>query len=155
MRTTRITISKPFMEGGLNPYPGSLNNNFLNICKNASISKASGMSGYIPELKSILDEDVSFIDSVSGDPITITNRWPFPQLFLTDVGLHIGALEGLYFLDHYHSTPTKFVLYSYATGAVTWPWSCAEIDQRPAFTSGDVLVYYDAISETYKKVTYA
>jgi len=151
MRTTRTTISKPFTEGGLNPYPGNMNTNLLYMCLNGSISKA-GMDGYLPEFKSILDADISFVDSVTGLPIVLTNRWPFPQVFITDVGIHIGALEGLYFLQQ--STPTK-VLYSYDTGAVTWPWTCAEIDQRPAFTSGNVLVYFDSLSQTYKKVTYA
>lgn len=154
MRTTRFTISKPFTEGGLNPYPGTINSEFFSICKNVSIGK-SGMDGYMPDLKSIMDDDVDFIDSVTSNAITITKRWPFPQLFLSDVGIHIGALEGLYFVDHYHTSPTKIVLYSYGTGAVTWPWSCAYIDQKPAFTNGDVLVYYDTISETYKKVIYA
>ena len=40
-------------------------------------------------------------------------------------------------------------LYAYGTGAVTWPWFCAEINQRPMFTSGDVLVYYNDISDAY------
>jgi hypothetical protein len=152
MRSSRLNVTKPFTEGGLNPWPGTLNTNLFAICKNASITKA-GMDGYIPDLKSILDAD--FIDSVTSAAITITKRWPFPQLFLSDVGIHIGALEGLYFVDHYHTTPTKVVLFSYATGAVTWPWTCAFIDQRPMFTSGDVLVYYDSNSDAYKKVTYA
>jgi hypothetical protein len=128
------------------------NSNLLISCKNARVTKA-GLEGYMPDVNSIVDGTYSFIDSVSGAPITITNRWPFPQLFLTDVGMHIGALEGLFFVDHYHSTPTLIVLFSYGTGAVTWPWSCAEIMQRPAFTSGDVLIYYDDQAEAYVKVT--
>jgi hypothetical protein len=69
-----------------------------------------------------------------------------PQLFLTDVGIFIGAAEGLYFIQQ--TTPT-IVVFSYATGAVTWPWTCAEIMQKPAFTSGDVLVYFDDLSAAY------
>jgi hypothetical protein len=154
MKFYRLTVAKPFTEGGINPYPGTLNTDLFYSVKNASISK-TGMDGYLPDFQSIIGTDMSYIDSVTGNPIVLTKRWPFPQIFLSDVGIHIGALEGLYFIDHYHSTPTKFVLYSYATGAVTWPWSCAEINQRPAFTSGDVLIYFDSTANAYVKVTYA
>jgi hypothetical protein len=106
----------------------------LTICKNASISP-SGLIGYIP---SITD-----ITSTFG----LTKRWPFPQLFLSDVGIHVGALEGLYFLNN------NLSLFSYGTGAVTWPWTCAPVGSRPFFTSGNVLVYYDDAADAYKVVT--
>jgi hypothetical protein len=175
MRTTRIPIQKPFVEGGLNPYPGVANTNFFYSCKNASITKESAMSGYIPEIRDIL-AGCSFVDSVTAAPIVITSRWPFPQLFVTDVGIHIGALEGLYYIQDtltfsgydpstsWSSQTDKWedflanwfndvVAYDYGTGPVTWPWSCAIIDQRPMFTSGDVMVYFDSNSQTYKVVT--
>lgn len=152
MRTTRFPITKNFIEGGLNPYPGAGNTHFFHICKNASISKEAAMDGYLPDFKNILDPDIVFLDSVTGLSVSITKRWPFPQLFLTDVGMHIGALEGLFYIQQ--TTPTV-VIYSYGTGAVTWPWSCADINQRPAFTSGNVLVYFDPIANAYTKVTYA
>lgn len=138
-------------EGGLNPHPGGLNTPFLYIAQNVRLTK-TGLEGYLPDIKNILDPDISFVDSVTGLAVTITNRWPFPQLFLTDVGIHIGALEGLFFVQQ--TTPTK-VLYSYGTGAVTWPWSCANIDQVPAFTSGDVLVYFDHNTNAYVVKNYA
>lgn len=138
-------------EGGLNPHPGGLNTPFLYIAQNVRLTK-TGLEGYLPDIKNILDPDISFVDSVTGLAVTITNRWPFPQLFLTDVGIHIGALEGLFFVQQ--TAPTK-VLYSYGTGAVTWPWSCANIDQVPAFTSGDVLVYFDHNTNAYVVKNYA
>ena len=102
---------------------------------------------------------VSVATNSSGDfdnftlsiQIAITRRWPFPQVFLTDVGLFIGALEGLFWL----ADDDPLTLYSFGTGAVTWPWSCAPIGAYPAFTCGDVLVYMDDVSNAYKKVTYA
>ena len=151
MRSTRIPIDKIFTEGGLNPYPGGTNTPFLYICKNATLSK-TGLDGYIPKIKNILDPDIVFVDSVSHIGVTITNRWPFPQLFLTDVGIHVGALEGLFWFDP--TTPLN-ELYSYATGAVTWPWTCADINIVPAFTSGDVIVYFDHITNAYVVKKYA
>ncbi len=151
MKSYRTILDKVLTEGGLNPHPGGLNTPFLYIAQNVRLTK-TGLEGYLPDIKNILDPDISFVDSVTGLAVTITNRWPFPQLFLTDVGIHIGALEGLFFVQQ--TTPTK-VLYSYGTGAVTWPWSCANIDQVPAFTSGDVLVYFDHNTNAYVVKNYA
>ena len=151
MKAYRMTFDKIFTEGGLNPTPGGANTPYLYVCKNAVLTP-TGLEGYIPDIKNILDADIAFIDSVTSLAVTITNRWPFPQLFLTDVGIHIGALEGLYFVQQ--TTPTK-VLYSYGTGAVTWPWSCADIDQKPAFTNGDVIVYFDHNTNAYVVKNYA
>lgn len=151
MKSYRTILDKVLTEGGLNPHPGGLNTPFLYIAQNVRLTK-TGLEGYLPDIKNILDPDISFVDSVTGLAVTITNRWPFPQLFLTDVGIHIGALEGLFFVQQ--TAPTK-VLYSYGTGAVTWPWSCANIDQVPAFTSGDVLVYFDHNTNAYVVKNYA
>ncbi len=151
MKTYRSIFKEGFRETGLNPWAEARNSGLLVECVNASITK-NGLVGYQPDVTSIFATGFAFVDSVTHVAVTITQRWPFPQLFLTDVGLHIGALEGLFFLDP--STPLQ-ELYSYGTGAVTWPWSCAEINQRPCFTSGDVIVYYNDVSDAYVVKKYA
>jgi len=151
MKTYRSTVKEGFHSIGLNPRDEYRNSGLLYICKNAIPSK-EGLVGYIPDFTDILGIGFSFVDSVTGAAITLTKQWPFPQLFLTDVGVHIGALEGLYYLSQ--STPTM-VLYAYGTGAVQWPWTCAAINQKPCFTSGNVLVYFNDVSNNYVVVTYA
>lgn len=151
MKTYRTTFHAGFSSVGLNPESVSgRNTGLLSDCMNVRLTK-TGLEGYSPLIKSILDDDCDFVDSVTGIAITISRRWPFPQLFLTDVGLFIGALEGLYWL----SDDDPLTLYSFSTGAVTWPWSCAAIGKYPAFSCGDVFVYMDNIANAYKVVTYA
>jgi hypothetical protein len=148
MKTYRTELHAGFI-AGLNPEKTpARNTGLLADCMNMVLTK-NGLMGYSPVIKSILDPDVSFVDSVTGASITVTRRWPFPQVFLTDVGIFIGALEGLYWL----SDDSPLTLFDFATGHVTWPWSCAPIGKYPAFTCGDVLVYMDDISNTYKVVT--
>ena len=151
MKTYRSVFKEGFRSIALNPREEARNSGLLTVCKNASVSK-EGLVGYLPDVTDIFSAGFSFVDSVTHVAVTITKRWPFPQLFLTDVGIHIGALEGLYFLDP--TTPLQ-ELYAYGTGAVTWPWTCCEIAQKPAFTSGNVLVYFNDISNAYTVVTYA
>lgn len=149
MKTYRTEFHAGFSSVGLNPEKtAARNTGLLSDCMNMVLTK-NGLLGYSPEIKSILDSDISFVDSVTGAAVTITRRWPFPQVFLTDVGIFIGALEGLYWL----SDDSPLTLYSFGTGAVTWPWSCANIGKYPAFTSGDALVYMDHNSNAYKVVT--
>ena len=102
---------------------------------------------------------VSVANNSSGDfdnfslsiQIALTKRWPFPQLFIADTGIYIGALEGLDLL----TDDNPLTLFSFTAGAVTWPWSMAAISGYPAFTSGNVLVYYDNTALAYQVVTYA
>jgi hypothetical protein len=150
MKTYRSVFKEGFRTVGLNPRDEARNSGLLTSCKNAYPSK-EGLVGYLPTITDIFSTGFDFVDSVTHAPVTITKRWPFPQLFLTDVGIHIGALEGLFFLDP--TTPLQ-ELYSYGTGAVTWPWTCCNIAQKPAFTSGNVLVYFNDISNAYTVVTY-
>jgi hypothetical protein len=151
MKTYRSTFKEGFRNVCLSPRAEARNSGLLTVCKNACATK-EGLVGYLPDVTDIFSAGFAFVDSVTHNSVTITKRWPFPQLFLTDVGIHIGALEGLYFLDP--TTPLQ-ELYSYGTGAVTWPWTCCEIAQKPAFTSGNVLVYFNDISNSYVVVTYA
>src|SRR5574343_342671 len=145
MKTYRMFIKEGFRGTGLNPYSEARNSGLLVDAMNCSVTKR-GLEGYIPDVKDLFSDDITLVDSVTHVAVTITKRWPFPQLFLTDVGLFIGAYEGLYYLNP--RTPLM-ELYTYSTGSVTWPWSCAEINQRPMFTSGDVLVYYNDLSDAY------
>jgi hypothetical protein len=151
MKTYRTEFHTGFSAIGISPESIAARNSGLLVdCMNVRLTK-NGLEGYTPDIKNILDSDCAFIDSITGLAVTITKRWPFPQVFLTDVGLFIGALEGLFWL----SDPALLKLYSFGTGPVTWPWSCAPIGKYPTFTSGDVLVYMDSVSNAYKKVTYA
>ncbi len=145
MKTYRTIIREGFTKGIRPTDTVRRNSGLFTSCKNARVTK-EGLEGYLPDTYSIVDGTYVFKDSVTGATVTISKRWPFPQLFLTDVGIFIGALEGLYFIVQ---TTPNLVVYSYATGAVTWPWTCAEIMQKPAFTSGNVLVYYDDLSAAY------
>jgi len=145
MKTYRTIIREGFAKGIRPTNVVRRNSGLFTSCKNARVTK-EGLEGYLPDTYSIVDGTYTFLDSVTGSAVTIAKRWPFPQLFLTDVGIFIGAAEGLYFIQQ--TTPT-IVVFSYATGAVTWPWTCAAIMQKPAFTSGDVLVYFDDLSAAY------
>ena len=146
MKTYRTEFHTGFSSIGINPESVSARNSGLLVdCMNVCITK-NGLLGYSPDIKSILDGDWAFVDSVTGAAVTITRRWPFPQVFLTDVGLFIGALEGLYWVSDY----APLTLYSFGTGAVTWPWSCIAIGKVPAFTSGDAFVYFDDTANAYK-----
>lgn len=119
-------------------------------CINGRVSVKEGLEGYIPEITDLANATTyPFKDDVTGNAITLTKRWPFPQFFMTSVGLFVGALSGLY----YWNNDSPMTLHSYGTGAVTWPWTCADINQKPMFTSGNVLVYFNDISNVYVVVT--
>jgi hypothetical protein len=98
--------------------------------------------GYSPNLLNLMSDELA---------LSFAKSWPFPQVFLTDVGIFIGAKEGLYWVSD--PTTNPITLYSFATGAVQYPWFCAPIPGYPAFTSGSVLVYYDANASAYQVVT--
>lgn len=150
MKAFRTTISKGFTEKGIrssnNP---QRNSGFFEECRQARVS-GEGLEGYMPAINNILDPSCVFYDSVTGNEITITQRWPFPQVFLTDVGLFIGAKEGLY--NIIDTTPT-IILLDYTTGDTYWPWVCIPIMGYPAFTSGDKFVYYDSNAASYLVVS--
>lgn len=118
------------------------NSGRLLVAQSCRVMKA-GLQGYSPNLKNIFDADISFIDSVTGGAVTITFDWPFPQLFQTKAGLFIGAKEGLYRVE------SDGDLYSFGTGSVQYPWTCADIGLYPMFSSSDKLVYRDPITEAY------
>lgn len=155
MKSIRTPISKGFEpKGGLRPTDSTLRNSGLFIeCRQAIITK-SGLEGYTPDINDIQLTGRKFYDSVTTNEITITKRWPFPQVFLTDVGVFIGALGGLYKVTD--PDPTRYpdiVLQSYATGATVWPWVCIPINGYPAFTSGTRFVYYDSVALAYVVVS--
>lgn len=149
MRGYQTLISKGFSKTGLRNNNRTVRNSdlLLTAC-NVRVTK-EGLEGYTPTIADIL---TNVFKDKDGKDITITYRWPFPQVFFTDVGIFIGALEGLYQVTDFETGYT--VLTDLSTGAVTWPWTCAEINMLPAFTSGDVFYYYDDLSESYLVVTY-
>jgi hypothetical protein len=153
MRAIRSTLSKGFT-GGIKPYDESLRNGELfDECKNVVAGK-EGLKGYVSYINDILDPSRKFYDSVTTNEITLTRRWPFPQVFLTDAGVFIGALEGMYRVTI--PSPTRYpniVLFSYGTGATVWPWVCIPILGYPAFTSGTRFLYYDENSTAYVVVS--
>lgn len=149
MKGYRTIIDAPF-KGGLRSSSVSLRNKgHFTVCRNARI-QAEGMEGYSPIISNILDDRFQLHDSITGNHITITWSFPFPQFFLTDVGFFIGAKEGLYKIIAFSPTLTA---YSYGTGTVTWPWTFVDIPGYPAFASGSVFVYYDGNAATYCVVT--
>jgi hypothetical protein len=148
MKGFSYSIKKGFTLGLRPESISTRNSELFTVCRNLKVSKA-GAEGYIPDIKSLLSPEFPFIDSVTKVTVSITRRWPFPQLFLTDVGLFIGAIEGLYYLQNV----SEFELYDFGTGAVTWPWSCIAINMYPAFTCGTTFVYYEPNAAAYVKVT--
>jgi hypothetical protein len=141
VRGYRTVISAGF-EKGLRPEAVTKRNSGLFIeVKGARISQKV-LEGYRPDVNNFSDEIYK---------MPFSHRWPFPQLFLTDVGLFIGALEGLYWISDHSTDPMG--VYDFLTGSVVWPWSCAPIDGYPAFSSGSCLVYYDANAAAYQVVT--
>jgi hypothetical protein len=153
MKTYRTEFHAGFSAVGLNPESIPAKNSGLLVdCMNVRVTK-NGLEGYTPDIKSLLDGDVSFIDASTHVAITITKRWPFPQIFSTSIGPFIGALEGLFYLNPTDGT-TPLELVNMQTGAVTWPWSCIPT-APPIFTCGDVLIYWDNVANTYKVKTYA
>ena len=151
MKTYRSVINEGFKATGLSPDQIARNSGLLIECINAKPG-VYGLEGYLPDIYDMA-ATISSIDSAHrtalGNLGFVPERdWPFPQIFLTDVGVHVGAKEGLFYV-------TSTTVYSYSTGAVTWPWFCAEINQKPCFVSGDVIVYYNDISEAYVVKKYA
>jgi len=154
MKTFRTPLQKGFKEIGLNPeiYNGR-NTDLFSECKQVRLTKV-GLEGYVPDISDIMDPIRTFRDSVTDNLITITRRWPFPQVFVTDVGVFLGALEGLYRIID--PSPTRYpviILYAYGTGATVFPWTCLPINTYPAFISGSVMLYYDSNASAYIVVT--
>jgi hypothetical protein len=146
----RTTIKAGFAKQALvNEWLPARNSGLFLECKNLR-GKPTGLEGYNPDMADLLSGLYPTFDFVSHNPITLTRRWPFPQLFMTDVGLIVGAKEGLYFVA---SMTPPIYLAAAGTGPVTWPWSCIPIPLYPAFVSGNVFVYYDEIAATYVMVT--
>lgn len=149
MKAVRTEIKKGF-ESGIRPEDIPTRNSGLFVeCRQARVGKA-GLEGYVPEISDILDPARKFYDSITSAEITIKRRWPFPQVFLTDVGIFIGALSGLYKVSD--PDPTQYpniVLVNYNTGATVLPWFCIPIMGYPAFTSGTRFVYYDSNATSY------
>ena len=154
MRTTRTTINKGLSELGIRPYDIPTRNSGLLIdCRQARVTKA-GLEGYIPDVNDVQMTGRKFYDSVTDAEITITKRWPFPQVFLTDAGLYLGALSGLYKItDPAVTRYDDIVLLDYSTGVTVWPWVCIPINGYPAFTSGTKLLYYDSNASAYVVVS--
>jgi hypothetical protein len=146
MKGFRTTIKAGFTKQALvNEYLPAKNTGLFVECKNVR-GKPTGLEGYIPEVTDLLSGMFPLYDLVSHSLITLVRRWPFPQLFITDVGLFIGAKEGLYFISQ---MTTPIYLYSFGTGPVVWPWFCIPIPKYPAFCSGSVFVYYDPNAAAY------
>jgi hypothetical protein len=155
MKAFRTVISKGFGDkGGIRSANIPTRNSGLFVdCRNAKISDA-GLEGYIPDINDVLDPSRKFYDYLTSVAITITRRWPFPQVFLTDVGVFIGAVEGLYKVtDPVVAGTPDIYLMSYSSGATIWPWICIPILGYPAFTSGSKFVYYDSNAESYLVVS--
>lgn len=154
MKTYRIKISKGFNEIGIRPDDIPTRNSGLLVeARQVRVTRA-GMEGYTPDVNDILLTGRRFYDSITGNQVTISRRWPFPQVFLTDVGVFVGALEGLYkVIDPSPDQYPNVVLQSYSTGATVWPWICIPIPGYPAFTSGTKFVYYDSNASAYIVVT--
>ena len=154
MKTFRTVIDKG-LKAGIRPKDFTIRDSGLFIdCRQARVTPA-GLEGYIPDVNDILDPARKFYSSVDGvTEITISRKWPFPQVFLTDVGVFIGALEGLYLVTD--PNPTEYpdiLLTSYGVTDTVWPWVCIPILGYPAFTSGSRFVYYDAANLTYTVVS--
>ncbi len=154
MKSIRSVINKGYSEIGIRPTDTPTRNGQLfEEARQVRLTKA-GLEGYIPDVNDILDPSRSFYDSVTDAAITITRRWPFPQVFLTDAGLYVGALEGLYkVVDPYPDRYPDIILYDFSSGATVWPWVCIPIPGYPAFTSGTRLVYYDSNALSYLVVS--
>lgn len=153
MKTFRTNVENGFKKG-LSPEENPVRNSGLFIdCRNVRAGKV-GLEGYLPAINDIMDASRSFKDSATGAAISITRRWPFPQVFLTDVGIFIGAKEGLFLVaDPVVKAYPDILLTSYGTTSTTWPWVCIPILGYPAFTSGNRFVYYDAANTTYTVVS--
>jgi hypothetical protein len=149
MKAFRKIITKGF-NAGIRPEDYSTRNSELfESCINGKPGKA-GLLGYIPTINDIMSSARKFRSSVDGSVITITRQWPFPQVFMTDAGLYLGAKEGLYKItDPVVTKYPDIVLYSYGTGTTAWPWVCIPIPGYPAFTSGTKLLYYDENAAAY------
>lgn len=128
---------------GLRPEAFSQFNSSLLIFAQSCRVMKGGLQGYAPSLKNIFDADVTFVDSLTDADIDLTFDWPFPQLFQTKAGLFIGAKEGLYRVE------SDGKLYTFGTGSVQHPWTCADIGLYPMFSCSDKLVYRDPITEAY------
>jgi len=122
MKTYRSVINKGLTKG-IRPMDVIARNTGLFIdCRQARVTPM-GLEGYIPDINDILDPKRQFYNSSDGvTEITISRKWPFPQVFLTDVGVFIGALEGLFLVTN--PDPTRYpdlLLTSYGTTTTTWP----------------------------------
>jgi hypothetical protein len=149
VKAVRTEIKKGFEGGIRNEDIPTRNSGLFVECRQARVGKA-GLEGYVPEISDILDPARKFYDYTTDAEITIKRRWPFPQVFLTDVGIFIGALSGLYKVtDPTVSRYPDIVLLSYSTGTTVLPWVCIPILGYPAFTSGSKFVYYDSNATSY------
>ena len=154
MKAFRTVIDKGFKEVGINP-DGTANRNSGLFFNARNVKSNNGrLEGYIPIISDILDPARLFLDSITSAEVTITRRWPFPQVFMTDVGIFIGALEGLYWVIEPNPIPVPdIMLHSFGTGTVIWPWVCVPILGHPAFANGSVFVYYDSNALSYVVVS--
>lgn len=153
MKTFRTPIKKGFTKLGLRPSNSSaINSELFTECKQVRVTEV-GLEGYVPDVNDLLIPSRKFYNLVGGAEITIIRRWPFPQVFLTDVGVFIGATTGLYLItDPVVTGYPNITLSVYATGTIVWPWVCIPIPGVPAFTSGNKFVYYDSTLLAYTEV---
>jgi hypothetical protein len=154
MKTYRSSMNNG-LKKGIRPMDVITRNTALfTDCRQARVTPV-GLEGYTPDVNDILDPKRKFYSSADGvTEISITRKWPFPQVFLTDVGVFIGAIEGLYLVtDPSPSRYPDLLLTSYGSTSTLWPWVCIPILGYPAFTSGSRFVYYDAANSTYTVVS--
>jgi hypothetical protein len=144
MKTYRSNISTGFKKVGIRPILETRNSELFVSCINGRVMK-EGLEGYLPEITSLIEDAYPMVDDVTGSTITFEKRWPFPQLFITSVGVFIGGLEGLF----YWNNDSPMTLHNFGTGSVVWPWTCADINQVPMFSSGNALVYFNDLTNAY------
>ena len=137
MKEYRTPLTAGF-ESGLRVEEVTVRNSALLVASLGCRIAGKALEGYSPDMANILDD-------IYG--LNLTKRWPFPQVFLLHSGIYIGALEGLYKINDITVSP--LTLYSFSTGLVTHPWTCAPIPEYPAFASGNVFVYYDSNAASY------
>ena len=153
MKSFRTPIKKGFTKGGIRPsIITALNSELFTECKQVRVTDV-GLEGYTPDINDILDPSRKFYNVIGAVEITLVRRWPFPQVFLTDVGVFIGATTGLYKVtDPLPDEYPDMILSVYATGTIFMPWVCIPIPGVPAFTSGNKLVYYNSTLLAYTEV---
>jgi len=151
MKTYRIKVDKGFKELCLNPLEVSAKNSGLFSYATQVKLSGVGLAGFMVDAINVIDESRKFYDFETSNEIELTKSWPFPQVFSTDDGIYIGALEGLFKVVS--SDYPDLVLLTIWTGSVVWPWTCVRVKERPAFTNGAALIYYNANTDAYKVVT--